>query len=167
MFDVGLAMSCVRSWWPTLVCLCGMVTATSASPQEIPSPYSEYYGTVERVIDGDTLVVRLDLWPGLEAVYSVRARGIDAPELTGAMCPQEKLWAEEARAQAEKLYGVGTAIRIENVELDSFGRALADIRRWRSDRWMYFAEEMVERDMAQAWQDDWPDIDWCAIAPKP
>jgi endonuclease YncB( thermonuclease family) len=132
--------------------------------QEVPSPYSEYYGAIERVIDGDTLVVRLDLWPGLEAVYSVRARDIDAPELKGAACPQEKLWAEEARAQAEKLYPVGTTVRIEKVEIDSFGRAVADIRRWRSDRWLYFAEEMVERDMAMPWQEGDSDIDWCKLA---
>lgn len=147
--------------------LLGFLLAPAAHAQEIPTPYSEYYGTVERVIDGDTMIVRLDLWPGLEAVYSVRARGIDAPELRGANCPQERLWAEEARAQAEKLYAVGTTVRIENVELDSFGRAVADIRRWRSDRWLYFAEEMVERGMAQVWQDGWPDVDWCALAPSP
>ena len=57
--------------------------------QDVPSPYSEYYGTVERVIDGDTLVVVIDLWPGFEATYSVRVRGIDAPELSHARCPQE------------------------------------------------------------------------------
>ena len=139
----------------------------AALAQDVPSAYSEYYGTVERVIDGDTLVVRLDLWPGLEAIYSVRARGIDAPELRGARCPQEELWADEAKAQAEKLYGPGTTVRIENVEMDSFGRAVADIRRWRSDRWMYFADEMVERELAQVWQEDWPSIDWCALAVAP
>ena len=139
--------------------------ASWAAAQETPSPYSEYYGAVERVIDGDTLLVRLDLWPGLEAIYPVRVRGIDAPELRGAKCPEEKLWAKEALAQAEKLYGVGTIVRIENVEIDSFGRAVADIRRWRSDRWLYFAEEMVDRDLALAWQEGWPDIDWCAVEP--
>ena len=50
----------------TLCCTSGIYPTFA---QEIPSPYSEYYGTVERVIDGDTLVVRLDLWPGLEAIY--------------------------------------------------------------------------------------------------
>lgn len=146
-----------------LVCLWSL-SASAAVGQEVPTPYSEYFGTVERVIDGDTLVVRLDLWPGLEAIYSVRARGIDSPELRGADCPQEKLWADEARLQAEKLYGPGTTVRIENVEMDSFGRAVADIRRWRSDRWLYFADEMVGRNMAEPWDDGWPDIDWCALA---
>ena len=145
----------------TFLCL---ASSSSALAQEVPSPYSEYYGTVERVIDGDTLTVRVLLWPGLEAIYAVRARDIDAPELRGAKCPQEKLWAEEARTQAEKLYGPGTTVRIENVELDSFGRAVADLRRMGSDRWYYFAKEMVDRDMAEAWQEDWPDIDWCKLA---
>ena len=66
--------------------------------------------------------------------------------------------------KAERLYGPGTEIRIENVELDSFGRAVADIRRYRSDRWLYFAKEMVDSDMAEAWQEGWPDIDWCELA---
>lgn len=123
-----------RSALPMLVLLA--VTSTGAQAQDIPSPYSEYDGTVERVVDRDTLVVRLDLWPGLEAVYPVRARGIDAPEFRGAKCPEEKAWAEAARARAERLYSVGTLVRIENVEMDSFGRALADIRRWRSDWWL-------------------------------
>jgi micrococcal nuclease len=140
---------------------------TWTAAQDMPSPYSEYYGTVERVIDGDTLVVRLDLWPGLEAIYAVRARGIDAPEVRGAACPDETVLAEEARAQAEKLYGPGTTVRIENVELDSFGRAVADIRRFRSDRWLYFAEEMVDRGLAEPWQDDWPEIDWCSRQVEP
>jgi micrococcal nuclease len=147
----------------SLIFLC-LASTSSVSAQEMPLPYSEYYGTVERVIDGDTLTVRVALWPGLEAIYAVRARGIDAPELRGANCPQEKLWAEEAKTQAEKLYGPGTTVRIEKVELDSFGRAVADIRRWRSDRWLYFAEEMIEKDMAEPWDVGWADIDWCALA---
>lgn len=147
---------------PCAVAVWTALGGTAALAQDIPSPYSEYHGTVERVIDGDTIVVRLDLWPGLEAIYAVRARGIDAPELRGVACPDESVLAEEARAQAEKLYGPGTTVRIENVELDSFGRAVADIRRFRSDRWLYFAEEMVDRGLAEPWQEGWPEIDWCA-----
>lgn len=154
----------------SVIALCcaaaGILHAGPSISQEVPAPYSEYYGTVERVIDGDTLVVRVDLWPGLEAIYSVRARGIDAPEIRGADCPQEKLWADEAREKAEKLYDPGTTVRLEKVEIDSFGRAVADIRRWRSDRWLYFAEEMVESGMAEPWQEDWPDIDWCRLASR-
>ncbi len=144
--------------------LASLLAAHGSSAQEIPEPYALYYAKVERIIDGDTLGVRIALWPGLEAVYSVRVRGIDTPELKGAECPEEKLWAEEAKLQAEKLYDIGTTVRLENVDMDSFGRAIADVRRWRSDRWLYLADEMVERGMAVAWLPDEPDIDWCKLA---
>jgi len=140
--------------------------ANGACAQEIPEPYSEYFATIERIIDGDTLEVRVALWPGLEAINAVRVRGIDAPEVRGADCPEEKLWAQEAKAQAERLYSVGTTVRLENVELDSFGRAVADVRRWRSDRWLYFADEMIERDMAKDWLPDELDINWCELLTK-
>ena len=144
--------------------LASLLAAHGSSAQEIPEPYALYYATVERIIDGDTLGVRIALWPGLEAVYSVRVRGIDTPELKGSECPEEKLWAEEAKLQAEKLYDIGTTVRLENVEMDSFGRAIADVRRWRSDRWLYLADEMVERGMAEPWLPDEADIDWCKLA---
>ena len=64
----------------------------------MPQPYSEYFATVERIIDGDTLEVRVDLWPGLQAINVLRVRGIDAPELRGAKCVEEKLRAEQAKA---------------------------------------------------------------------
>ena len=148
----------------SFLAVCIFVGSFSAAPvasQDVPAPYSEYYGKVERVIDGDTIEVRIDLWPGFEAIYSVRARGIDAPEVRRAKCPEEKLWAQKARDRVAKLYGPGTVVRIEKVEIDSFGRAVADIRRWRSDRWLYFADEMVDAGMAEAWQENWPDIEWC------
>ena len=147
----------------SLIMICAVGMTMAANSQDAPSPYSEYHGTVERMIDGDTMQVRIDLWPGLEAIYAVRVRDIDGPELHGSKCPQEKLWAEEAKAQAEKLYDIGSTVRIENVELDSFGRALANVRRCRSDRWMFFAEEMIERDLARPWQPGMDDIDWCNI----
>ena len=147
---------------------CGLMAfACAVDPamaQDIPAPYSQYYGTVQRVIDGDTLQVRIDLWPGLQGVYAVRVRGIDAPELHGAACPQEKLWAQDAQALATRFYGPGTTVRMQDIELDSFGRAVADVRRWRSDRWLYFADEMVERGMAEMWMPNMPGIDWCALA---
>jgi endonuclease YncB( thermonuclease family) len=152
---------------PGTLALCATAVVPAVHAQEISARYSEYYGTVERVVDGDTLVVIVDLWPGFTATYPVRARGIDAPELRGAACPDERVRAEDARRQAERLYGPGTIVRIENVEMDSFGRAVAEIRRFRSDRWLYFADEMVDRGLAEPWQEDWPAIDWCALERGP
>ena len=139
-----------------------------AHAQEQPpdwEPYELYYATVVRVVDGDTIQVSVDLWPGLVAEYSVRERGIDAPELRRVDCEEERTWAEEARAQLEKLYEVGSTVRLENVEYDAYsGRVLAEIRRWRSDRWIYLEDEMIERGMAVSWTPEMSDVPWCVLA---
>jgi micrococcal nuclease len=144
-----------------LCCLAGPV----AAQDEATNPYALYYAEVLRVIDGDTLDVRVDLWPGLQAVYAVRVRGIDAPELRGVGCEEERVWAQEAKAQVEKLYDVGSRVRLENVAFDAYsGRVDADVRRWRSDRWIYLADELVERNLAVAWTPDMADVPWCLLA---
>ena len=143
----------------------GAPSALAQSQPEIENPYAEYYATVVRVIDGDTLEVRVDLWPGLVAEYSVRVRDIDTPELRGADCPQEKRWAEEAKAQVEKLYPIGTTVKLEAVAIDAYSsRVLADVRRFVSDRWKYLAEELIGRDMAMPWTTDMEKIEWCKLS---
>lgn len=66
-----------------------------------------YEAEIIRIIDGDTVDVSVALWPGLWAEYSVRVKGIDAPELFRPDCEAEKIWAIEAREQAERLYPSG------------------------------------------------------------
>lgn len=138
--------------------------ATAQSEAPVENRYERYFGTVVRVIDGDTLIAKIDLWPGLVNEIPVRVRGIDAPELRRVACEAERNWGEDARKQVEKLYGPGTSIRLENVEMDSFGRAVADIRRWRSDRWLYFGEELIQRGLAVEWHDGQDDVPWCLLA---
>jgi len=148
-----------------LLCVLATASGIATAQDAAPNPYALYYAEVVRVIDGDTLDVRVDLWPGLQAIYAVRVRSIDAPELRGAACPEERLWAEEAKALIEKLYPPGTMVRLENVERDAFsGRVVADLRRWRSDRWLYLADEMVERGLAVGWTPEMDDVPWCLLA---
>ena len=154
IFRIAIALA-------ALFCL----TRAGAAQEEPANPYALYYAEVVRVIDGDTLDVRVDLWPGLQAIYAVRVRGIDAPELRRAGCEAERRWAAEAKAQVEKLYDVGSRVRLENVEYDAYsGRVAADVRRWRSDRWIYLADELVERSLAVAWTPDMDDVPWCLLA---
>ena len=51
---------------------------------------------VLRVIDGDTFVARVHIWPGMDVTTRVRLRGIDAPELH-ARCEEERSQALAAR----------------------------------------------------------------------
>jgi endonuclease YncB( thermonuclease family) len=124
-----------------------------------------YVAEVVRVIDGDTIEVSVALWPGLRAEYAVRVAGIDAPELLRPDCEDERQWAERAQAQAASLYSVGLEVRLENVRYDSFaGRVIADVRRFRSDRWLQFSDEMLERQMAVEWHPGQDTVAWCLLA---
>lgn len=85
-----------------------------------------YPGKVERVVDGDTLAVRVTVWLQQDLSVLVRVRGIDAPEMRGK-CAAEKLRARQAAAALGKLVAGGTVV-LTKIEGDKyFGRVLADV----------------------------------------
>jgi micrococcal nuclease len=65
-------------------------------------PPAEYRGKVVRVIDGDTIVVDVDLGFYIWTRIHLRLAGIDTPELR-SKDPDEKLRAQEAKAFVESL----------------------------------------------------------------
>jgi micrococcal nuclease len=80
-------------------------------------------GTVERVIDGDTIVCRLDLgWRVAKFLEPIRIIGINAPEMS---TPEGKT----AKAYADTLLPVGTLVTVVSIRLlggfDKYGRTLA------------------------------------------
>ena len=85
-----------------------------------------FAATVERVIDGDSLAVRVSVWLGLEVSTIVRLRGVDAPELAGR-CPEERRRAAVAREALAALVAAGT-VSLSAVETDKYGgRVIADV----------------------------------------
>lgn len=122
-----------------------------------------YRATVIRVIDADTIEVNVELWPDLLQTATIRVRGIDAPE-TRSTCESEKALGLEAKEWVEKMYTVGAVIRIEDVEHDSLSRYVADVKRWRSDRWLPLTNELLERDFAEIWYPGQQDVPWCLIS---
>jgi len=85
-----------------------------------------FAATVERVIDGDSLAVRVKIWLGLDVSTIVRLRGIDAPELS-ARCPDERRRAVAARAALAALVAEGD-VSLAAVETDKYGgRVVADV----------------------------------------
>jgi endonuclease YncB( thermonuclease family) len=55
----------------------------------LASPGNVYHATVKRVVDGDTIDVRAELWPQFFIETRIRLAGIDTPELHGK-CPEER-----------------------------------------------------------------------------
>lgn len=83
--------------------------------------------TVDRVIDGDTIVISI---PDLPEVFgkkiSVRLAGIDTPEMRGK-CPSEKGLANRAKDRVEGIIMKGDIISLGNVKRDKYFRLLADV----------------------------------------
>jgi len=74
---------------------------------------------VERVVDGDTIDVRAEIWIGQSLFIRIRIDGVDAPELE-ARCPEERRLAEKARDYlAHRL--AGEEIRLSRIVYYKYG----------------------------------------------
>ncbi len=114
------------SWRSLLILLLAAILLGQAAlaADHIPGPVA---ATVERVVDGDTVRVRAQIWLGQEVSVSVRVGGIDAPELFRPKCT-----AEKARAYAAKDFVIDflgeEAVQLFNIEPDKYGgRVVADL----------------------------------------
>ncbi len=95
----------------------------SRAGQTLAGPYTAH---VERVIDGDTLAVRVPVWIGQELRVLVRVRGIDAPERK-SRCAVERVLAMRASAYLATIIA-GGPVRLSRVSGGKyFGRVLADV----------------------------------------
>jgi len=75
--------------------------------------------TVLRVIDGDSLVVRVTIWLGQELETTVRLLGVDTPELRGA-CGEERDLVTRSRAFTSGMAGTGAKISLSDIQLGKF-----------------------------------------------
>jgi endonuclease YncB( thermonuclease family) len=104
-------------------------TPTPAAPPATETPKlirGTHAAEVLRVIDGDTFEARVHVWPGIDITTRVRLRGIDAPELGGARCAEERTKAEMAREALRTMLSEGD-VAVLRVGLDKYGgRVLAD-----------------------------------------
>ncbi|PQA87903.1 thermonuclease family protein [Hyphococcus luteus] len=82
---------------------------------------------VERVIDGDTVKMRVAIWLDQEILVSVRLAGVDAPELFRPKCDAERARALKAKNFVEVFLSGGEA-RLEDIEQGKYaGRVVARI----------------------------------------
>lgn len=94
-------------------------------------------GAVVRVVDGDTVRIRL---AGAEDDESIRLIGIDTPETHGRGGLRE-CFGREATERLKKMLPQGTAVRVvRDVEArDRYGRLLAYVYRQRDGRFVNLA----------------------------
>lgn len=100
--------------------LCG---SKACAKETLSGPFS---AEVLRVVDGDTLDVRITVWLGHYVQTRVRLLGLDTPEKRGK-CAEEKKRAREAQQALEKYIETGVVV-LKNVTTGKYaGRVLADV----------------------------------------
>jgi micrococcal nuclease len=114
----------------------------------------EYNATVQRVIDGDTVLLDVDLGFFTHMRMSCRLTGINAREMHDAGGPQ-------AKAHLEKLLPVETKVMVESVKADKYaGRFDAYIYPYGSSGKQYIMpsvnELMVQDGYAALWSGTGP-----------
>ena len=82
-----------------------------------------YPAVVERVIDGDTYVLNIELGFGLTKNCRVRLLGVNTPEVRGS----ERIMGEASKAFVESLIGGEKVLFNSSDKTDSFGRWLGTI----------------------------------------
>ncbi|HVF33276.1 MAG TPA: thermonuclease family protein [Acidimicrobiales bacterium] len=104
---------------------CDRLGASIDGPSATPTGPGE--ATVDGVVDGDTVRVRL---PGRSGTESVRLIGVDTPETAGPGGLRE-CFGKEASARTAQLLPEGTEVRlVRDVEArDRYGRLLAYVYR--------------------------------------
>lgn len=83
----------------------------------------QYKAKIERVVDGDTIYVDVDLGFFLRQVMILRLKGVDTPEIRGPERPQgliAKQFVEDTLAQCP-------AVVIRTYKLGKYGRYIADL----------------------------------------
>lgn len=79
-----------------------------------------YAATLKRVIDGDTILARVDLGFRTWIIQAFRLRGIDAPEMTCAL-------GQKAKAEVKFRLTLGASLVIKSYKQEKYGRFLADV----------------------------------------
>ena len=79
-----------------------------------------YAVSLRRVIDGDTLVVELDVAPLTRLELKLRLRGLDCPEISTAE-------GRAAKRYAEGLLAAAGGLTVSSTKPDKYDRYLADV----------------------------------------
>ena len=81
---------------------------------------------VEKVLDGDTIDVTIDLGFSINTKQRIRLNGIDAPETNSKEEPERRL-ASDAKNFLQKWLSDNPNLVIETTKDDKYGRMLGDI----------------------------------------
>lgn len=98
-----------------------------------------YKAQVARVVDGDTLYLKVDLGFRTYAELEFRLFGINTPEIIGT----EKAAGLAAKAELEHLLSLGD-LRIESTKSDKYGRWLCKLYVMHGSEEIYINQALID-----------------------
>ncbi len=110
--------------WVAIVCIfiALVFPAPSAAGDSLDGPLT---AEVVRVLDGDTLDVRIKVWLGQTIETRVRINGIDTPKMR-SKCSREKEMAVAAKSRLADL--IGDTVTLRHIKNGKYaGRVVADL----------------------------------------
>lgn len=129
--------------------------------------YKTYFGTVSRIIDGDTLEAQVKIWPEIKGDFKIRIREVNTPEMNARKgCKKSKLWARIAKKRVEQLYPIGTRIKLEDIKKDNFGRYLAHVSKFDNGGWVSLGKTLLSENLAVPYNRKMTKETWCSDAEK-
>jgi endonuclease YncB( thermonuclease family) len=111
---------------------------------------------VERVVDGDSMVVWAIPFPDERRRLVIRIAGIDTPEINGR-CEAERELARRARARTTELAGRRVVLRDPVTGQDPYGRVLAHV--FTRDGMIEIGATLILEGLARVW--DGARRPWC------
>lgn len=146
-----------------LVAFCGSLAAGAVAADVSRNTYAAH---VLRIIDGDSYVVEVELWPGMRQRTAIRLRGVDTPELSRPSkdCPaHERRLAQQAKVAAKEVLEVAEHVTIANVAQGKFaGRVVADVQLHDGEGGTSnLKSHLLETGLAVLYEGGARDTDWC------
>lgn len=111
-----------------------------------------YTATIRRIIDGDTLVIALQIAPDIWLEEKLRLRGLDCPELS---TPEGKA----AKRFVEALVPGSREVILSTTKPDKYDRYLADVFIPAAGAELFLNNSLLEHDHADR-KDAWEFSDW-------
>ena len=105
----------------------------------------EYSGVVTKVVDGDTIDIRVDLGFGISNNIRVRFKGIDTPEIYRPSCNEELIHGRQARQFVfDSVMGRKITFVTHKDRKGKYGRYLADIAYTEDGELKLLTEELIK-----------------------
>jgi len=111
--------------WVTVAVIILLLATAPAAARD----YGPYVAKVARVVDGDTLEIEVEVWPGLTARSRVRLAGVNAPESRGKISDCERDAGKRATAFTREWVEQPGALTVVLSAQDKYGRPLVHVRR--------------------------------------